>query len=93
MCHFAGRGQVSAVSGAGETRNSYEQSDMTSQQKTPSRSSNLNSMKKYWQPWGAQGSIHRSLDPTAINIITYCKSYSHGAKTERKAQFNKQKYQ
>lgn len=27
MCHFAGRGQVSAVSGAGETRNSYEQSD------------------------------------------------------------------
>lgn len=27
MCHFAGRGQVKAVSGAGETRNSYEQSD------------------------------------------------------------------
>ena len=30
MCHFAGIGQVTAVSGAGETRNSYEQSDMIS---------------------------------------------------------------
>lgn len=90
MCHFAGIGQVTAVSGTGETRNPYGQSGMATQQKTPSRSSNPNSMRKCSQLRGAQGSIHRSPAPAAINIISYGKSYSHVAKTERKAQFNKQ---
>lgn len=30
LCHFAGYGQVSAVSGTGETRNPYGQSEMIS---------------------------------------------------------------